>query len=246
MRRVLLPAAVAALATVGAYATALRRRQLCWGATSDEVGMPLPGDELLGTADLVATRAVSIRAAVEDVWPWLAQMGQGHGGLYSYDWVENLVGCQMNSADRVVPEWQEVAVGDDFRLHPDVALKIQLVPPPHALVVEGGVSATGEVAAGDEGAPYDFTWAFVLVPAAPDVTRLVVRERYSCHTTAARVLVEAVSVVSFVMTERMLRGIRDRAESWPTPTSPAGGRGRRDRGIAPCRTVRPESTRRRP
>ncbi|HUW16213.1 MAG TPA: SRPBCC family protein, partial [Actinomycetes bacterium] len=92
MRRVLLPAAVAALATVGAYATALRRRQLCWGATSDEVGMPLPGDELLGTADLVATRAVSIRAAVEDVWPWLAQMGQGHGGLYSYDWVENLVG----------------------------------------------------------------------------------------------------------------------------------------------------------
>jgi hypothetical protein len=184
--------------------------------------MTLPGDELLGPANLVATRAVTVRAGVEDVWPWLAQMGQGRGGLYSYDWVENLVGCQMSSADRVVPEWQDLEVGDDFRLHPDVALKTVLVDPPHALVVEGGVSATGEVAAGDAGAPYDFTWAFVLVPAAPGVTRLVVRERYCCHTTAARVLVEAVSVASFVMTERMLRGIRDRAE---VTTSSAGTHG---------------------
>ena len=245
VRRVLLPAAVAALAAVGAYTTALRQRQLRWGATSEEVGMTLPGDDLLGAADLVATRAVTIRAAVEDVWPWLAQMGQGRGGLYSYDWVENLVGCQMNSADRVVPEWQEVAVGDDFRLHPDVALKIKLVAPPHALVVQGGVSATGDVATGDEAAPYDFTWAFVLVPAAPDITRLVVRERYLCRTTAARVLVEAVSAVSFVMTERMLRGIRDRAEARPAPIGRAGGRGRLDRGTDPSRTVRPASTRRR-
>ena len=213
MRRVLLPAAVASLAAVGAYAAALRRRQFQWGATSDEVVMTLPGDELLGRADLVATRAVTVRAEAEDVWPWLAQMGQGRGGLYSYDWVENLVGCQMNSAERVVPKWQGVKVGDDFRIHPDVALKVVHVNPPHALVVEGGVSATGEATAGDADTPYDFTWAFVLVPGAKDRARLVVRERYRCHTTAARVLVEVVSVVSFVMTERMLRGIRDRAEA---------------------------------
>jgi hypothetical protein len=213
VRRVLLPAAVASLAAVGAYAAALRRRQFQWGATSDEVVMTLPGDELLGRADLVATRAVTVRAEAEDVWPWLAQMGQGRGGLYSYDWVENLVGCQMNSAERVVPKWQGVEVGDDFRIHPDVALKVVHVNPPHALVVEGGVSATGEATAGDADAPYDFTWAFVLVPGVKGRTRLVVRERYRCHTTAARVLVEVVCVVSFVMTERMLRGIRDRAEA---------------------------------
>ncbi len=164
VRRALLPAAVAALAAVGAYAAALRHRQFQWGATSDEVVMTLPGDELLGRADLVATRAVTVRAEAEDVWPWLAQMGQGRGGLYSYDWVENLVGCQMNSAERVVPKWQGVEVGDDFRIHPDVALKVVHVNPPHALVVEGGVSATGEATAGDADAPYDFTWAFVLVP----------------------------------------------------------------------------------
>ncbi len=213
VRRVLLSAAVAALATVGAYAAALRRRQFHWGATPDEAVMPLPGDDLLGRVDLEATRAVTVQAGVEDVWPWLAQMGQGRGGLYSYDWVENLVGCQMNSAKHVAPEWQDVEVGDDFRIHPDVALKVVLVNPPLALVVEGGVSATGEATVGDAGAPYDFTWAFVLVPVTPDQSRLVVRERYRCHTTAARALVEVVAVVSFVMTERMLRGIRDRAEA---------------------------------
>ena len=213
VRRALLLTAVAALASVGTYAAAFRHRQFQWGATSDEVVMTLPGDDLLGRADLVATRAITVRAEVEDVWPWLAQMGQGRGGLYSYDWVENLVGCQMNSAEHVVPKWQSVEVGDDFRIHPDVALKVVHVNPPHALVVEGGVSATGEATAGDAGAPYDFTWAFVLVPETNNRTRLVVRERYRCHTTAARVLVEVVSVVSFVMSERMLRGIRDRAEA---------------------------------
>ncbi len=213
VRRALLLTAVAALASVGTYAAAFRHRQFQWGATSDEVVMTLPGDDLLGRADLVATRAITVRAEVEDVWPWLAQMGQGRGGLYSYDWVENLVGCQMNSAEHVVPKWQGVEVGDDFRIHPDVALKVVHVNPPHALVVEGGVSATGEATAGDAGAPYDFTWAFVLVPETNNRTRLVVRERYRCHTTAARVLVEVVSVVSFVMSERMLRGIRDRAEA---------------------------------
>ena len=134
------------------------------------------------------------------------------GGLYSYDRVENLAGCRMHSAAEIVGEWQDIAVGDDFRLHPDVALTVAAVEPPRALVVHGGISATGRVSTEDPDAPYDFTWAFVLVAQTPDSTRLVVRERYRYHTAGARPLVEVVSVVSFVMTERMLRGIRDRAE----------------------------------
>lgn len=213
MRRVLARPAAGALAAVAAYLVLMRGRQLRWGATADEAVRSLPGDDLVDRADLVATRAITVRAPVEAVWPWLAQMGQGRGGLYSYDALENIVGCEMHSADEVVADWQEVTVGDAFRLHPDVALRVAAVDPPRALVVEGGISAAGTTTAtGDPGAPFDFTWAFVLVPDRADRSRLLVRERYRWHSVAARLMVESASVVSFVMTERMLRGIRDRAE----------------------------------
>jgi len=209
---VVVRAASGALAGVVAYSLVLRGRQLTWGSTAEEVATRLPGDELLAETDLTATRAITIRAGVEDVWPWLAQMGQGRGGLYSYDWLENLAGCQMESSDEVVAAWQDVRIGDEFRLHPDVALTVVGSEPQRSLVVQGGISATGRVSTDDPGAPYDFTWAFVLVPQTSDRTRLIVRERYWHNTVAARPMTELVSVVSFIMTERMLRGIRDRAE----------------------------------
>jgi hypothetical protein len=90
-----------------------RRWQLSWGATEPESHAALPGDELLGSADLTATRAISIRASADGVWPWIAQLGQGRGGFYSYDLLENLVGCDIHSSDRIVPEWQHVEVGDE-------------------------------------------------------------------------------------------------------------------------------------
>lgn len=185
---------------------ALRRSYLCWGATAQERRAHLPGDELLPRADLVSTRAVTIGASVGETWPWIVQMGQGRGGLYSYDALENLVGCDMHSADRVVPEWQTRAVGDDFRLHPDVALTVAGVEPPRHLVVRGGV------AAGETPPPYDFTWAFVLEPAPGDATRLLVRERYEYLRRWAPLLVEPVAVVSFVMSRRMLLGVKERTE----------------------------------
>lgn len=193
-------------------AAVARRRQLIWGSTPAEVAAPLPGDELVGSPDLVATRSITVRADAGEVWPWLAQMGQGRGGLYSYDRMENLVGCDMHSADRIVPEWQSVAVGDAFRLHPEVALRVARVEPGEALVVEGGVSPTGQTTSGAD-APYDFTWAFVLRTAGNGTTRVIIRERYRYRAPWVRLMVEPISAVSFVMTERMLRGIRDRAEA---------------------------------
>ena len=186
-----------------------------WGSTSRELGQELPGDSILAGADLVATRTIGIKAPVSAVWPWLAQMGQGRGGLYSYDWLENLVGCQMHSANRIVAQWQELSEGDDFRLHPEVALRVEQVDPPYALVVRGGVPASGS---SDEGvAPYDFTWAFVLQPEEDNQSRLVVRERYRYLTKWAPLLVEPVAAVSFIMTRKMMSGIRERAEASPTP-----------------------------
>ena len=82
---------------------------LHWGATRAEVDGVLPGDEVLPAADLVSTRAITIDARPEDVWAWVAQLGQGRGGFYSYDCLENLIGCDIHSSDTVRPAWQAVA-----------------------------------------------------------------------------------------------------------------------------------------
>lgn len=196
----------ASLVAVAAGVTLARRWQLRWGATSHEVGATLPGDALLGRPDVVATRAIAIAAEPAAVWPWIAQMGQGRGGLYTYDLVENLIGCDMHSADHIVSEWQQVRVGDEFKLHPDVALTVAAVEPGRALVIRGGVPM------GEAAAPYDFTWAFTVADQPDGTTRLVVRERYQCTRRWARLLVEPLQVVSFVMSQKMLRGIKSRAE----------------------------------
>lgn len=95
------------------YRRFLREPILTWGATSDEAARRLPGDELLADADLVATRAITVDAPASAIWPWLAQMGPGRGGAYTYDWIENLLGIGIHSVDRVVPELQQqLEIGD--------------------------------------------------------------------------------------------------------------------------------------
>jgi hypothetical protein len=155
---------------------------------------------------MTATRAVTVRTAAADVWPWIAQLGQGRGGFYSYDLLENLVGCDMHSADRIVSEWQPIDVGAEVKLHPEVGLIVAVVEPGRALVLRGGVPM------GRTPPPYDFTWAFVLREEPSGRTRLVVRERYGYSRWWARFIVEPAELISFVMSQRMLRGIRDRAE----------------------------------
>ena len=184
----------------------VRGRYLRWGASDDEVNAVLAGDDLVPDANVVATRAVTVGAAAVDVWPWIAQLGQGRGGFYSYDFLENLVGCDMHSAERVVAEWQPIVVGDVVKLHPDVALVVAVVEPGRALVLRGGVPI------GKTPAPYDFTWAFILREQAGETTRLVVRERYGYARWWAGLIVEPAELISFVMSHRMLRGVRERAE----------------------------------
>lgn len=179
------------------------------GATEAELDARLPGDDLGPAADLVATRAISIAAAPEEVWPWVAQIGQGRGGFYSYDRLENLFGQNIHSASRVEPQWQHLEPGDQVHLAAQAPLQVAVVEPGHALVLRGAVGV------GQTPPPYDFTWAFVVRRGRGGGTRLVIRERYSYRRPAAALLVEPVSMVSFVMTEKMLRGIRDRAEHTP-------------------------------
>lgn len=188
-----------------------RGKMLHWGATANEVQAPLPGDDVLPTADLVATRAISIEASPDAAWPWLVQLGQGRGGFYSYDFLENLVGCDIHTANEINPEWQNLAPGDGVRLHPKGGLVVDSVEPGRSLVLHGGTPMDTSAP------PFDFTWAFVLEAQDDGSTRLIVRERYQYLRWWARLMVEPVSVASFIMTEKLLRGIRDRAEG----TNPA-------------------------
>ena len=189
-----------------AYILLARSRLLRSGATDQEFDQSLPGDDLIGHADLTATRAITIRASAEQVWPWIAHLGQGRGGFYSYDFLENLMGCGIHSADRIVREWQDAEVGDEVRLHPEVALEVAAVEQGRSLILHGGVPM------GNVPPPYDFTWAFVLQDQADETTRLLVRERYAYTRPWAPLLVEPAEAISFLMSQKMLRGIRDRAE----------------------------------
>jgi hypothetical protein len=206
--------------TAAAYILLARPWQLRWGATDQESDEPLPGDDLIASPDLTATRAITIRAAADDVWPWIAQLGQGRGGFYSYDFLENLVGCDIHSADRLVPEWQDVGVGDEVRLAPKAGLAVAFLERGRSLVLRGGIPM------GDTAPPYDFSWAFVLRDEPDGSTRLLVRERYAYMRPWARFLVEPAEAVSFMMTQRMLRGIRNRAERIASraaqPSDPVG------------------------
>ena len=184
----------------------MRFRYLRWGATDQEVGDSLPGDDLIPNADMIATRAITIHAAANHVWPWIAQLGQGRGGFYSYDRLENLVGCNIHSSDRILLELQDIEVGDEIRLAPQVGLVVAFVEQGRSLVLRGGISM------GKRAAPYDFTWAFTLREEPDETTRLLVRERYAYTRAWARLIVEPTEVLSFVMSQKMLRGIRDRAE----------------------------------
>ena len=180
----------------------------------------LPGDDLIPDADQVSTRSTTIAARTDDVWPWIVQIGQGRGGFYSYDFLENLAGCDIHSADQINTDWQDLAVGDPVRLAPELALTAAVVDPGSALVLRSSVPI------GPGAMPFDFTWAFVLEPSMSASTRLTVRERYQYLRWWTPFVVKPTALISSVMTRQMLRGIKRRAEvaGWTT-SAPVGCHG---------------------
>jgi hypothetical protein len=178
-----------------------RRWCLEWGASGAEARASLPGDRWLPEADVVSTRAVTIHAPSRVVWPWLVQMGPGRGGAYTYDWIERLAGLDMHSADRIVPEWQHLAVGDRWELGPHGAtLQLVDLEPARALVVRSD----------DE----HWVWSLVLEDDHGE-TRLISRNRIVAgdEGPAARAVFRYVlEPGSLVMERKMLRGIKHRAE----------------------------------
>ena len=186
------------VAALGAlYRRFLRARILSWGATDAEASARLPGDELLEDADGVATRAIDIAAPASAVWPWIAQLGPSpRGGAYTYDWIENLMGLNMHSADRVLPEFQHPEVGDVIGYGTN-RMRVERVEPERVLAWRS-----------EDG---NWVWTFVLEERAGS-TRLISRNRFRLPTLAARVGMVPMEPASLLMERKMLRGIRERAE----------------------------------
>lgn len=199
--------------TALAYKHVLRPWHLCWGATDDEIVRPLPGDELVPEPIYEATRAVTVHAPASQVWPWLVQIGQGRGGFYSYEWLENLIGARIRNADRILPDHQNLERGDEiffaaFDHYGDYSRStVAVLESERALVLGPPDDPAGQAAARFTG---QGTWAFVLEPIDEYSTRLIVRTR--SHAWGSRTLFVLFDPAHFVMERKMLLGIKARAE----------------------------------
>lgn len=187
-----------------------------WGATREEIALPLPGDELVPNPQMGYTRGITIQAPPEQVWKWLVQIGQGRGGMYSYDGLENLAGCKIHSVERVIAELQDLHAGELIRLGPPgyPCFAVVTVAPSKALILVSANPQTGEPVAHDPQAMKGYsiaTWQFILKPLGEGATRLLVRQRLSYSPDMAWVW-RLTEPVGFVMERKMLLGIRKRAE----------------------------------
>jgi hypothetical protein len=206
---VLRPLVLAAGAvTLGLQVAHVRRN---WGATADEVAAALPGDELVHAPAEEMTLAVTVEASAEEIWAWLVQIGQDRGGMYSYDWLENLLGLQIHSAGEIRQEWQHLAAGDRVVVVPEgygpmpagYAFRVAQVDRPRALVLR---QAPPEH-------PWNGVWSFHVVPAGEGRCRLLSRSRTEVPSQlGVRIATRVGEPVTLVMTRRMLHGIKRRAE----------------------------------
>ncbi len=196
------------------YQHTIRPWHTRWGATDHEVARAMPGDDLVPGATLQTTRAITIPAPPERVWSWLVQIGQGRGGFYSYDLLENLMGLDIHSADQIVPELQDLQVGDAIPVEPGGGgFQIVALEPERLLVgyIDGG--SAGEVGAFFARIGAASTWAFQLEPRPDGATRLVVRwrARWPLSASLPHLLVGLlIEPVEFLMEQKMMLGIRDR------------------------------------
>lgn len=191
-----------------------------WGAELAEVNEVLPGDELIGNPTMVTTRAITINARPEAIWPWLVQMGQDRGGLYSYDWLESLFGLHFHNADHIVPEWQHLTIGDQIRAAPESAgpeagFTVVALDAPRSIVTVVG-DPTRVVPAAETGSlPDGATWTFVLHPIDEQRTRLIVRlrARFAMPKAGEWIVSRLLEPIHFVMERKQLLGIRQRASA---------------------------------
>ena len=181
----------------------IRRWMGRWGTTPSDLSRVMAGDGLIGDPTYSGTMAVIVNARPDDIWPWLVQMGYQRGGLYSYDWLDRLFGfLDRPSTARILPEFQHLAVGDEIPLGRGPGWPVASMEPPRALVLD--MRNMGSI---------DWVWQFGLYTVDEKQTRLVSRSRVHARTIWAWLLTSAIEPAGFIMTRRMLLGLKQRAEA---------------------------------
>jgi len=207
-------AALGAAASLGigaaAYAVYGRPWHLRWGTTGEEQTETLPGDEFTPENSNQVTHAITIGAPAGIVWRWLVQIGQGRGGFYSYDYIENLFGLEIHNTDRIEPALQEIRIGDFVRSAPTSWLGgrvkdktgwfVVRIDPERALVLRDEI---------EHG-----TWSFILKPLDGRTTRLIVRARGpKPHTLPMKIFSYSFfEPAHFIMERKMLLTLKRLSE----------------------------------
>jgi hypothetical protein len=194
-------ALIMAAAVVAAYLGVIRPWQVRWGATDDEARRPMPGDDILGPSAGCTTRAVTIQAPAGQVWRWLAQLGYGKAGWYSYDWLDN---DGQRSAGQIRPQWQHLRPGDQILMMPGSGFDVVRVEDGHCFVARAPDGT--------------MSWCLAVEPLGRHHCRLISRWRARWRITPASALWIALSDPgAFIMERKMLLGIKARAEQTAQP-----------------------------
>lgn len=171
--------------------------QRTWGATEQEVDRVMRGDEIVRDPTFNATRAVTIKGRPEEIWPWLVQVGYRRAGFYSYDWLDN---DGIASAERILPAYQNLTLGDKIPLSKSVDAEVQVLElNKFMLLVTGGGSDTHG----------SWTWAWALYPQDAEHTRLVTRLRVQLRDPLSNLMLDSFEIV---MMRKCLLGIKRRVE----------------------------------
>jgi len=185
------------------YWIPVRRWFRHWGATHTEIHREMRGDREVASADYSTTLAITVNAPATALWPWLAQLGCGRGGLYSYDWLDRLFGyVDAPSADRILPEYQGLSVGDVIPVGRAGGFPVTAIDPGRALVMSGAANGM------------EWMWELALYPIDGTSTRFISRNRaHVPKTVAARLLMLVLEPAAFIMTRKMLLNLKHRAET---------------------------------
>lgn len=182
--------------SVASFIFIYRPWQMNWGATDEEIGRLMPGDEIVKDPIFNATRAVLIEATPEEIWPWIIQIGYKKAGFYSHDWLDN---ARIRSTERIIPEYQNLKVGDLIPLSKDSYARVAHLENNRSMLLvfhedEAGIS----------------TWAWGLYKSEKGHTRLVTRLRIGQTNFVSRVFLDLFEIV---MMRKCLLGIKSRAET---------------------------------
>ena len=190
-RLIIISSFILLLALVLFYLLVYRRWSLGWGATELEIQRHMPGDDILEQPTFVATRAITITASPEQIWPWIIQIGYQRAGFYSYDRLDN---DGIHSSDTILPEFQGLQVGSSIPMTKDISATVIELDPPRSMVMDF----------------QPWVWAWGLEESEPGHTRLVTRVSYHTERIITNLLVEAFEIF---MMRKCLIEIKKRVES---------------------------------